>query len=121
MAERPSPRRTAGLVYTVNSEVPVVGGCSALRFDASGEIVDAYSILDGTSVNCAGGRTPWDTWISCEEFPAGRCFECDPFQPSDGNVREALGTFQHEAVAVDPRPRAPLPDGGSGRRASSTA
>ena len=53
---------TVGWVYANNSEVPVdgAGGAGALRFAADGHVVDAYSILAGTTWNCAGGATPWE-------------------------------------------------------------
>ena len=91
-----------GYVYVSNSEVPLVGGASALRFSAEGELVDAYRILEGTNVNCAGGPTPWGTWMSCEETPGGEVWECDPFGEAEALLRPALGVFRHEAVAVDP-------------------
>jgi len=91
-----------GYVYVSNSELPnEAGGVGAVRFDDDGTIVDAYRILEGTSGNCAGGATPWGTWLSCEEQEGGRVWECDPTRPGQGEVRPALGTFVHEAVAVD--------------------
>lgn len=92
-----------GWIYVSNSEVARgEGGVGAIRFDDRGDIVDAYPILSGTSINCAGGKTPWNTWLSCEETPTGLVYECDPFGERDAIVRPALGRFVHEAVAVDP-------------------
>lgn len=92
-----------GWVYACNSEVGgSAGGVGARKFDADGAIVDAYRILDGTNVNCAGGPTPWNTWLSCEEHDLGLVWECDPFAAGQGIARPAMGTFSHEACAVDP-------------------
>ena len=73
-----------------------------VRFSASGAIVEARRILGGTIANCAGGATPWGTWLSCEELATGRVFECDPTGATEAVVRPALGTFKHEAAAADP-------------------
>ena len=90
-----------GWAYVSNSEVPLAGGAAMIRFNPNGHIVEARTILAGTSVNCAGGPTPWGTWLSCEEWDRGLVWECylngQPALP-----RPALGSFTHEAAAVDP-------------------
>lgn len=98
-------QQDGGWIYVSNSEVPGAGGAGALRFDAAGAVVDAYPILSGTSVNCGGGPTPWGTWISCEEHDLGLAWECDPLGVAVAVARPALGTFKHEAVAIDPLER----------------
>lgn len=91
-----------GWVYVSNCEMPnKTGGVGALRFNSRGDLVDAYCILSDTTDNCAGGKTPWQTWLSCEEYEKGMVFECDPFGVKKAQPRPALGVFKHEAVAVD--------------------
>lgn len=90
-----------GWIYVSNSEANYLGGASAIRFDASGKITDAYSILRNTRRNCAGGATPWKTWLSCEEVDYGYVYESDPFGVKHPVMYPALGRFTHEAVAVD--------------------
>jgi secreted PhoX family phosphatase len=91
-----------GWIYVSNAELSTGGGAGALRFDAAGNIVDAYRILSNTRTNCAGGATPWQTWLSCEEVDRGYVYETDPFGVDPASQRPAMGRFKHEAAACDP-------------------
>ena len=91
------------------------GGTTTLTLDNRLKRVDEYVSLAGTWTNCAGGLTPWGTWLTCEETETkagltadrdhGFVFEVDPSTPAN-NVTPtplaALGRFAHEAVVVDP-------------------
>ena len=103
-----------GWIYVSNSEMIVAGdvsgGVGALRFDASGEVVDAYPILTGTNTNCAGGKTQWNTWLSCEEHDRGQVLRVRCDRPEDrGSASRArhLQTRSRRARSGEP---APLPE-----------
>lgn len=96
-----------GLVYDRAAH----GGTTTLTVGPDGEVLGHAVSLAGTLNNCAGGRTPWGTWLTCEETeevrdrPHGYVFEVDPHDPAANRAPQpvrALGRFAHEAVAVDP-------------------
>ncbi|CAL9273886.1 alkaline phosphatase PhoX [Streptomyces rochei] len=91
-----------GWIYVSNSEINPSGGASAVKFSSTGTITSAYRVLSGTRQNCAGGRTPWNTWLSCEEVDRGYVYETDPWGVKAAVRRDAMGRFKHEAAAADP-------------------
>ncbi|MGW4052472.1 alkaline phosphatase PhoX [Streptomyces sp. NPDC004779] len=91
-----------GWIYVSNSEINPSGGASALRFNSAGTVTGAYRILSNTRQNCAGGKTPWNTWLSCEEVSLGYVYEADPYGVNAAVRRDAMGRFKHEAAAADP-------------------
>ena len=110
-------RLDPGTIYDIGeSGGPALGGTTTLLFDTREQRLVGHRLsLAGTLVNCAGGPTPWGSWISCEEtvdkVGEGRLknhgynFEV-PATWEGGVVTpvplRAMGRFEHEAVAVDP-------------------
>jgi len=114
-----SPNEPEPLVSEAFAYDPLAGGGTTtlevrLPPDGPPELVRDFVSLGGTIINCAGGVTPWRTWLSCEEttqgptrgwsVPHGYVFEVpvDTDGPTPGVPLREMGRFTHEAVAVDP-------------------
>ena len=96
---------------------PQIGGTSTLIYNPKTKRKEGhYLSLVGTERNCAGGPTPWNTWITCEETNtrAGAQFEQDHGYNFEVPVSttpqlftpvplKAMGRFRHEAVAIEPK------------------
>lgn len=117
----------AGIAIGPNAYDPLAGGgTTTLVIDPNTrEVVKDFVSLSGTLVNCAGGPTPWNSWISCEELVIGPqryknvsgqdqggfanhhgyCFEVPASAngPVTAVPLKAMGRFHHEAIAIDPR------------------
>jgi secreted PhoX family phosphatase len=91
------------------------GGTTTLEFDARhGDFVEAWPSIAGTVTNCAGGPTPWGSWLTCKENvsqsgpgsaltkPHGYIYEVPAFGETTREPLVAMGRFVHEANATDP-------------------
>ena len=111
--EQPPVPNTPRLTY----DPGVFGGTTNLEVDRNGNRVREYVSVAGTDNNCAGGVTPWGTWLTCEETERrkgnggrqqdhGYVFEVSPVQAENLDRSPVplkfLGRYAHEAVAVDP-------------------
>ncbi len=116
------PGVAAPLVSPELAYDPLAGGGTTtleVRLDPDGRptLLRDFVSLGGTTINCAGGVTPWRSWLSCEEttfgrgrgwsVPHGYVFEvpADADEPVEAVPIPEMGRFVHEAIAVDPETR----------------
>ncbi|MGH3071348.1 MAG: PhoX family protein [Gaiellaceae bacterium] len=135
MAAFPGPEGKVWLVrnHEVNGPAPAfgpgtpydsgtAGGTTTSLVDGRGNVHDSFTSLNGTQMNCMGGRMPWGSWITCEETVNGPDVGADftgapntSLQKQHGYIFEvpaggqsnrtpihSAGRFAHEAVAFDP-------------------
>jgi uncharacterized protein len=72
-------------VYASNAELEK-GGVYGVVFDSKGFVRNYMTLINNTKRNCNGGRTPWNTWVTCEETPGGQCWQVSPFNSRPPNV-----------------------------------
>ena len=87
------------------------GGCTVIETDNAGRNHGEWVGLSGTLINCAGGPTPWGTWLTCEETELkkggallqdhGYVFEVFTDRTAVPRPIKAFGRYAHEALAVD--------------------
>ncbi len=111
-------KKNADLIYdNCSNNTPCGGGTTTIIYNPkTKKVEEEYLSLAGTLVNCAGGTTPWNTWISCEETVDakgkgllknhGYNFEINPSRDVQLNKAiplTGMGRFRHEAIAIDPK------------------
>ncbi|MDQ4053467.1 MAG: PhoX family protein [Actinomycetota bacterium] len=104
------------------------GGTTTVQVTPTGEVIRAFTSLNGTMMNCSGGEMPWGSWVTCEETVNGPDVGADftgrpnvPLEKRHGYVFEVpashlpgsgqssrkpitrAGRFAHEAVSFDPK------------------
>jgi uncharacterized protein len=106
------PKDDGGWYYVSNCENKTRGeewwngGVGSIEFDRDGNLIHYGRVATQTRMNCGGGKTPWKSWVSCEEIDEGEIYQVDPSGSRDP-VKTDLGSFGHyESFAYDDSPDA---------------
>jgi len=96
---------TGGWIYLQNSESSP-GGVGAITFNSNGNPIDYRMLLTSTSYNCGGGKTYWNTYITCEENgSSGQCWEVDPNGAYTQETKLGNSGGNYESFSYDNRDR----------------
>ncbi|MEL7235758.1 MAG: alkaline phosphatase PhoX, partial [Chloroflexota bacterium] len=115
------PDHLKSRVWDAGSGTPLPGGTTTLLYDTNEHrLIEQHLSLAGTERNCAGGPTPRNSWITCEETVSraepgkreldhGYCFEVHA-APLGSNTHGVvtpepiygMGRFNHEACCTSP-------------------
>ncbi len=113
------PAITYSKPWAIYDRKSPAGGTTTIWLDSRNlRVRREFVSLAGTLRNCGGGRTPWNTWVSCEEDisnqldngdivsrPHGYAFEVKAFgsrRPTRPIPIRSMGRFRREAIAIDP-------------------
>lgn len=104
-----------GWYYVSNCENETIGtnwwngGVGSIEFDYIGNVIDYKRVANRLRMNCGGGKTPWNSWATCEEADGGRIYQVDP-SGVRSHSKTSMGQLGHyESFAYDDRDDAERP------------
>ena len=102
-----APRSGRGTPY----DTMAGGGTTTIEVTRYGEVVNAFTSLNGTQMNCSGGPMPWGSWITCEETVNGPDVGPDFTGASNMPLTKPHGFLFEVPARRAVRPREPITAG----------